>query len=130
MSVAFEPKQGPILIAGEITGPTRSTTVRLIVDTGATTSLINLRVLTTLGFDSVASAFPAGHIEIVTGSAVERVAKVVLTRLTALGQHRFGFPVVAHDLPVNAPVDGLLGLDFFRNQILTVDFQKGQITLA
>ncbi|MFI5455086.1 MAG: hypothetical protein ACHRXM_06505 [Isosphaerales bacterium] len=65
-----------------------------------------------------------------TGSSVEQVAKVILTRLTALGQYRFGFPVVAHDLPAGAAVDGLLGLDFFRNQILTVDFQKGQITLA
>jgi hypothetical protein len=50
--------------------------------------------------------------------------------LSALGQHRFGFPVVAHDLPPHAAVDGLLDLDFFRNQVLTVDFQKGQITLA
>ena len=78
----------------------------------------------------MASASPADYIEITTGSTVERVAKVVLTRLTALGQHRFGFPVVAHDLPQHAPIDGLLGLDFFRNQILTMDFQKGQITLA
>jgi hypothetical protein len=50
--------------------------------------------------------------------------------LSALGQRRFGFPVVAHDLPAQAAVDGLLGLDFLRDQVLTVDFQKGQITLA
>ena len=65
----------------------------------------------------------------ITGSAVERVSKVVLTRLSALGQHRFGFPVVAHDVPPGAGVDGLLGLDFLRNHALTIDFRAGLITL-
>src|SRR3954467_14549161 len=51
MSFAFEPKAGPIFVEGEITGPTRSTAVRLILDTGATTSVINSRVLIGLGFD-------------------------------------------------------------------------------
>ena len=31
---------------------------------------------------------------------------------------------------VRAAVDGLLGLDFFRGQSLTVDFRTGQVTLA
>ena len=130
MIFTFEPKGGPIFITGVITGPSQSLGVRLILDTGATTSLINQRVLISIGFDPVASASPADHIEMTTSSAVEKVAKVILTRLTALGQHGFGFPVVAHDLPPIAAVDGLLGLDFLRNQVLTLDFQKGQITLV
>ena len=130
MMVTFEPKGGPIFLVGEITGPVRTYTVRLILDTGATTSLINQRVLKAVGFDPVALASPADRMEMTTGSSVERISKVILTRLSALGQHRFGFSVVAHDLPPTANIDGLLGLDFFRNQILTVDFQKGQITLA
>jgi hypothetical protein len=36
MSFAFDPKTGPIFAEGEITGPTRSIAVRLILDTGAT----------------------------------------------------------------------------------------------
>jgi hypothetical protein len=47
-----------------------------------------------------------------------------------LGQHRFGFPVLAYTLPVSASVYGLLGLDFLRDQVLTIDFRAGQITLA
>ena len=64
------------------------------------------------------------------GGGVESVPRLILTRLTALGQHRFGFPVLSHPLPPEAGVDGLLGLDFLRGQLLTLDFRGGLITLA
>jgi predicted aspartyl protease len=130
MIFTFAPKDGPIFLEGEITGPIRSYAVRLILDTGATTTLINQDVLTAVGFDLMASDSPADRMEMATGSTIERVSKIVLTRLSALGQHRFGFSVVSHSLPAGVHIDGLLGLDFFRNQVLTVDFQKGRIALA
>jgi len=46
-----------------------------------------------------------------------------------LGQLRFVFPPIGHTPPV-PDVDGLLGLDFLRDQILTVDFRLGQITFS
>jgi len=49
--------------------------------------------------------------------------------LHALGQFRNNFPIVAVDLPVTFAADGLLGLDFFRGQILTLDFERGRISL-
>jgi hypothetical protein len=55
---------------------------------------------------------------------------LVLTRFTALGQSRFGFPVLAYSLPAYASVSGLLGLDFLRDQVLSIDFRAGQISLA
>lgn len=65
-----------------------------------------------------------------TGTSVTLVPKVVLTRLTALGQHRFGFPVLGHTLPASASVFGLLGLDFLRDRKLTIDFRDGRIDLT
>ena len=53
-----------------------------------------------------------------------------LAKISALGQDRIDFPVLAHTLPPGAGVDGLLGLDFFRGQFLTLDFRTGQITLV
>jgi hypothetical protein len=117
-------------VDGEITGPARSIAVRLILDTGATTSLINKRVLTAIGFDPDGGAGQAGQVELTTGSKVEKATRVMLTRLTARGQHRFGFTVVAHDLPATTTADGLLGLDFFRDTALTLDFRKGVIVLS
>jgi len=58
------------------------------------------------------------------------VPRVVLNRLTVLGQHRIGFAVVSHPLPPEAGVDGLLGLDFLRDQTLTLDFRAGTISLS
>jgi hypothetical protein len=52
-----------------------------------------------------------------------------LTRLSALGQHRFVFPEVGPTSP-SGGIDGLLGLDFRRDQVLRVDFRSEPITLA
>src|SRR5205085_2695575 len=115
-SQAFNAASGPILVNAEITGPLGTAFQKLVLDTGATTSLINVATLLSLGLDSDQSA---GHIRMTTGSAIETVPLVVLTHLTALGEHRFGFPVIAHALPSGSAVDGLLGLDFVRGHVLT-----------
>ena len=111
----------------EITGPAGSVVLKLVLDTGATTSLINVTTLLSLGFDPDQST---QRTSMATGSTVAVVPLVILTRLSALGQHRFGFPVIAHALPASTAVDGLLGLDFLRGQVLTIDFRAGQITLT
>ena len=126
-SFAFNPGIGPIRVRAEITGPTGTGVLRLILDTGATTSLIDNSSLISLGFDPGQSPLRA---TVLTGGSANVVPLVVVTRLSALGQHRFGFPVLAHALPAGALADGLLGLDFLRNQVLTLDFRAGQITLA
>ena len=127
MSVPFDPSHGPILVTAEVTGPDRSLALQLILDTGATTSLLNNAVLLSLGYDP---ASVTDRVQMTTRSLVTSVPRVVLTRLTALGQHRFGFPVLAHTLPVSASVRGLFGLDFLRGGVLTIDFQSGRITLG
>jgi hypothetical protein len=127
MSFPFDPGHGPILVKAEVTGPDRSLALQMILDTRATTSLLNDAVLLTLGYDL---ASVPDRVRMTTGSLVTSVPRVVLTRLTALGQHRIGFPVLAHTLPVSASVHGLLGLDFLRGGMLTIDFRSGRITLG
>ena len=48
----------------------------------------------------------------------------------AMGQERSQFPVLVHTLPPSASVDGLLGLDFLREQIVKIDFQQGIISFT
>ncbi len=127
MSHPFDARQGPIVVKAEVTGPDRSLALQLILDTGATTSLLNEAVLLTLGYDIAALS---GRTQMTTGSLVTSVPKAILTRLTALSRHRFGFPVLAYTLPATTSVHGLLGLDFLRNELLTIDFRPGQISLA
>src|SRR5688572_15756610 len=41
MSTAFDPRRGLVMVAAEIVGPTASAVVRLALDTGATSTLLN-----------------------------------------------------------------------------------------
>ena len=127
MSYSFDLGQGMILVEAVATGPKRSLSLQLILDTGATTSVLDEGVLLTLGYDLETVT---DRVQMATGSLVSSVPRVVLTRLTTFGKHRFGFPVLAHTLPVNTSVHGLLGLDFFRGEVLTIDFRSKNITLA
>ena len=123
---AFNAKNGPIFIKAEATGPARTVRLNLALDTGATTSLNDIAILILLGVDPNQ---PLRSLRMATGSAVGIVPVFALTRLSALGQHRFIFPVVGHALPPTSGVDGLIGLDFVRDQVLTIDFRAGQIDL-
>ena len=115
------------MVEAEVTGPVRSMSVQLILDTGATTSVLSEAILRTLGYDL---GNVTDRVQMTTGSKVTSVPRVVLTRFTALGTHRFGFPVLAHTLPVSNSINGLLGLDFLRGGLLTIDFRSRRISFA
>jgi aspartyl protease family protein len=99
----------------------------LALDTGATSTVINAERLVALGYDPAASK---DRTRITTGSGVEYVARVLVREIAALNLELADFPVIAHTLPPSAGVDGLLGLDFFRDQRLLVDFTTGLISLS
>ena len=127
MSFPFDSQQGLIIIRTELWGPAGSIVLRLALDTGATGTVVNIGMLVTIGYDP---ALAPDRIQITTGSGVEFVPRVTLDKMTALGQERTDFSVMGHTLPPSAGIDGLLGLDFFRGQSLTLDFRTGQATLA
>jgi predicted aspartyl protease len=109
VSFPFDPTRGPIYVEAEISGLSGRSNLRLLLDTGATASLIDPTMLIAVGFDPTTAT---DRVQVTMGNGVESVPRIVLTRLTTLGQHRFGFPVLTHPLPPDAGVDGLLGLDF------------------
>lgn len=127
MSFAFNPSQGLIIVRAELWGPSGSGVLLLALDTGATSTLVNQSRLMQLGYDP---AVAPDRLQVTTGSGVEFVPRIMLSRVAALGQERASFPILCHMLPPSAGVDGLLGLDFFRGQTLTVDFRNGRITLS
>ena len=74
-------------------------------------------------------ASPVDLMEITTASGRQISPVISMSRIGALGLERADFPIICQNLPVGAPFDGLLGLDFFRGQRLTIDFREGLITL-
>lgn len=127
MSFPFNPSHGPVVVEASLSGPNGQADVRLILDTGATTSLVRPPILVAVGYDPDAAPDRA---TVAMGGGVALVPRVTLNRLSALGRHRLAFPVITHPLPPAAGVDGLLGLDFLRGSVLTLDFLTGQISLT
>jgi predicted aspartyl protease len=127
VNFAFNPRSGLIVVRAELWGPSGSGVLQLALDTGATSTLINIGMLVAIGYDP---ALTAERIQVTTGSGVEFAPRVVLQRVIALGQERLGFPVLGHTLPPSASVDGLLGLDFFRGLDLAIDFRTGRLRLS
>ncbi len=126
MSTPFNPTQGLVIVTARVWGPTGDTYARLALDTGATYSMIRTAKLVSIGYEPATSP---GRLQMMTASSIEYVPHLTMDKLAVLRQERFNFPVVAYTLPPSASVDGLLGLDFFRGQQLTLDFRNGQITL-
>ncbi len=126
MSHAFDAQQGLIIVPTELIGPLGSIILRLALDTGATSTLINVGPLTAVGYDP---SLAPDRVQVTTGSGVEYTPRVLATRLMALGQARCDFPILAHTLPPSASVDGLLGLDFLRGHVLSIDFINMTITM-
>jgi len=127
MSFSFDPHYRVIIVRAELEGPTGSVVLRLALDTGATRTLINTGMLVSIGYDP---ALVPNRYQITTGSGVEFVPRITLSRITALGQERTSFSVLCHTLPPSADIDGVLGLDFLRGQTLAIDFRTGEITLS
>jgi predicted aspartyl protease len=98
----------------------------MVLDTGATRTLISGSHLLATGYDPSTAAI---RMETTTASGVEYTPCVTVQRLRTLGQERSDFPVLALTLPPSAGVDGLLGLDFFRDRVLSIDFRSGLIAL-
>ena len=89
-------------------------------------TLVDTNTLEHLGY---APSSATERVQMTTGSGVESVPEIALSRIEALGQGCNDFPVLCHKLPPSATVDGLLGLDFLRDKRLILDFRAGQITL-
>ncbi len=127
MSYPFNPERGLVVVQAELSGPSGTIVLRLAFDTGATGTMINVAPLTAIGYDP---SLAPDRVQVTTGSGVEFAPRVVVARIRALGQKRSDFPVLAYTLPPSTSVDGLLGLDFLRGQVVRLDFREGNVCFA
>lgn len=97
----------------------------LLVDTGASRTVISLAALTRAGVD-----LTEGRPIRITGvgGGVPAV-EIVVPRLDIAGAQIGPLPVVAHDVP-GLTADGLLGRDVLEQFVLTVDPARGRATLT
>jgi predicted aspartyl protease len=127
MSTPFDPAARNVPVPVTVVGPRRSHDLSCAVDTGSTQTVLPARFLRALGYDL---SRPVGWTRIRAATGVARVPVIRVSAVAALDRVRPGLDVAAHDLPLGTTADGLLGLDFFRGLVLTLDFARGLLTLS
>jgi hypothetical protein len=127
MIYRFAPTHGLIAVRGRLVGPTGFTSVRLALDTGAIGTMLNTATLLSVGYDLSQGLTPT---TLTTAGNLVPASKFVVQSFTALGRTAQNFELIVHTLPHHSALDGLLGLDFLRDHVLTIDFQNGEITLT
>jgi predicted aspartyl protease len=115
-----------VVVQAELQGPVADLTVNLLVDTGASWTVLRQSTLLLAGY-KLSNA--VGKVPILTASGLEGSPRIVVSRLRALGHDRSPFGILCHELPAGIPAHGLLGLDFMRRHRLSIDFPNGTISL-
>jgi predicted aspartyl protease len=121
-TIRYTPGQR-IIVDAKINGDTAT---RLLLDTGADTTLISPLVLSAAGASLIRGGTSARIVGVTGGSDVQRVAVESLE----IGEARVsGLQVVAHDMG-QPGIDGLLGRDFLDRFKVTIDSTTGVLTIA
>ncbi len=102
--------------------------VYLILDTGATMTVLSTDVAIELGLTSDPES------QVATVNTAGGPVQVNLTKVKSMGIHSAkakNVVVAIHDLPDIQPgIDGLLGMSFLNNFLVTLDSNKGQLYLS
>jgi len=125
--VSFDRKAALILVPVTIKVGEKINKYKFAVDTGATISLMDIDLLSDIGYklqDSI------GTTHTVTASKTETVYEFSLDNIMALGLIRRNFKVISRSLPMGLGIDGLLGLNFFHNKELNINFRLSEIRLS
>ena len=100
--------------------------IRLLIDTGASYTVLPIPILERIGCDLNRIKQTK---KIVTANGVITVPIVAIPWFSCLGIKRENFPVVALNLPSNSFTDGLLGMDFLREVKAIINVAKAEIQL-
>jgi predicted aspartyl protease len=113
-----------IIVRVQIHGPRGIRDGRFALDTGAEVTRIPPQLAAAVGLEPV----PSGRI--MTASELVNVESVQLSSIVALGVTKRDLMVRVHPLPPGARMVGLLGVDFFRDTRLTIDFGARRVAVA
>ncbi len=98
--------------------------VRLLVDTGSSFTIVPPRVITNIGCDL--DSAPRRY-RITTGSGKISAPVVRVPWFNCIGKTVRDFELVAYDVPPGLRVDGLLGMDFLDRFGVTIAIADRQI---
>lgn len=123
----FDPEAEAIWVAGALTGLDGSVrNLLLLVDTGTPETIIDEEVATELGLDR-SKAIDTARFKGFTGP--QDVYYVIAPDLTAIGRSSPGVTIACGAFDPDFEIDGIIGLDFLRRLVVTLDFLHGRLVL-
>lgn len=126
MPYAFDPNQNWIAVQAVFASPSGAQNVTLSLDTASTQTAIRFSTLVAAGYD-IQDALKS-H-KVATAAGIVQMLEFLLPGFGALGHAAVDFPVLAaHDVS-GVLNEGVLGKDFFKDKVLTIDFRNGMIDL-
>jgi len=116
-----------IIIPIRIAGPRTERYVRVILDTGATYTMISPHVLEETGYNL---SKPVRQVNITTASGIEKSPFYIVSAVEFLGYRLDNVEVASHKLPARVPADGLLGLNVLKRFNVHLEFLKRRFNLS
>ncbi len=99
----------------------------MILDTGAAFTALTNTALSLAGYTPGSSS---PRTTVITASRIEQWPVARVRQFATFGHVRTDFQVLAHNLPMGAGVDGVVGLDFFAGRKLCIDLREGILELT
>jgi predicted aspartyl protease len=123
MKSKFYTTNGCPVVSGLAAGPSAKKFVETLVDTGASYSSLNSKILSELGVEINEESSI-----VVSVTSVVELKTAAVNNFDSLGISQKYMNVVVLDFPEGAvKIDGVLGVDFFQNTKLIIDFKKHTI---
>lgn len=120
----IDPDAPVITVMIQISGPKGTYLLKAALDTGSTLTIIPWKIAEQLGYHP---ALSTERIPIATASGTENIPLITVERMEALGKVKERAIIGCHDLPPQTTVNGLLGLDFLRGFVTTLDLKRGEL---
>ena len=109
-----------------VKGQSEVVTCKLLIDTGASFTILPWELLDNLGYNLIISKKKIRLIS-ATGSIIAPLIKV--DWIHSLGTRFESFPVVAYTLPKDMYIDGILGIDFLKKAKVQIDVFNGRVMI-
>jgi hypothetical protein len=122
------PKTGAIVVKAYVNGYK----LNLLLDTGATNTVIDYNILLMSDID-YKLVETKEQLIFETASGVINAQWVNVDSFISLGIHNIDFNFATYDFLLEGIIpeyDGMLGLDFFQNNKICIDFVKSEITIS
>ena len=111
-------------IVGGIQGGAREYRLRLLVDTGASFTILPVQALEDLGYDL---SDPYRYQDLTTAQGKISAPAISLSWFNCVGQAIEDFEILAYNLPSRLGVKGILGMDFLSHCRAVISIAKAQL---